>query len=75
MSLLLYVLTGLFWLPVVWIQIKLRDYAIQADQTGTALSPAYDRLFRMWFICGVPAFGAVLVILWLMIARPDIAVM
>ncbi len=72
-SLLLYVLTGLFWLPVVWIQIRLRDYARQAEQDGTELPRRYHRLFRIWFSCGIPAFAAVLVILWLMLARPHIA--
>ncbi len=72
LSLALYVLTGLFWLPVVWIQIKLREHAVEASRMGVELPTAYDRLFRMWFACGVPAFGAVLIILWLMLARPDI---
>ncbi|KIC43709.1 membrane protein [Ruegeria sp. ANG-S4] len=75
LSLLLYALTGLFWLPVVWIQIKLRDLAKRAAQSGTALPPEYDRLFRIWFVCGIPAFGAVLAILWLMLARPEIALL
>ncbi len=72
-SLLLYILTGLFWLPVVWIQIRLRDYARQADRDGTELPRRYHRLFRTWFACGFPAFVAVLAILWLMLARPYIA--
>ncbi len=72
-SLLLYVLTGLFWLPVVWIQIRLRDYARQAEQDGTELPRPYYRMFRTWFACGIPAFAAVLAILWLMLARPHIA--
>ncbi|NVO57153.1 DUF2269 domain-containing protein [Rhodobacteraceae bacterium B1Z28] len=73
LSLVLYVLTGFFWLPVVWIQIKLRDYAQVAVDEDTALPRSYDRLFRIWFVCGVPAFLAVLTILWLMIARPAIS--
>ncbi|EEE38545.1 hypothetical protein RKLH11_2387 [Rhodobacteraceae bacterium KLH11] len=74
LSLLLYVLTGVFWLPVVWIQVRLRNYAAQAAVSGVELPPAYGRLFRIWLACGVPAFAAVLLILWLMLARPDIAV-
>lgn len=74
LSLLLYALTGLFWLPVVWIQIRLRDLAVQAAQANSALPPAYDRLFRIWFACGIPAFAAVLAIFWLMLARPDIPI-
>jgi len=70
LSLVLYVLTGLFWLPVVWIQIVLRDLARQAMAEGAALPKSYFRLFRIWFICGFPAFLAVMAILWLMLARP-----
>ncbi|MGI9368612.1 MAG: DUF2269 family protein [Ruegeria sp.] len=73
LSLLLYALVGTFWLPVVWIQIKLRDYAVTAAKSGQAMPDAYYRLFRIWFACGVPAFLAVLAIIWLMLARPDIA--
>ncbi len=72
MSLLLYVLTGLFWLPVVWIQVRLRDYATQADRDGTSLPSSYYKLFRRWFACGISAFAAVLAIPWLMLARPHI---
>jgi uncharacterized membrane protein len=69
-SLGLYVLTGLFWLPVVAIQIRLRTLARAAAAGRVALPAAYDRLFRIWFACGVPAFAAVLGIMWLMLARP-----
>ena len=69
-SLILYVVTGAFWLPVVWIQMKMRDLARVAAAQGEPLPPAYHRLFRIWFWFGVPAFAAVLAILWLMIARP-----
>ena len=70
LSIGLYILTGLFWLPVVWIQIRLRDMARTAAETNSPLPAAYDRLFSIWFLCGIPAFLAVLSILWLMIARP-----
>jgi uncharacterized membrane protein len=69
-SLALYVLTGLFWLPVVWIQMRLRDLARSAAQSGSALPAGYDRLYRIWFACGFPAFLSVLAILWLMLTRP-----
>lgn len=73
LSLALYVVTGLFWLPVVWIQVRLRDLARQASISGQPLPAAYDRLYRVWFACGFPAFAAVLAIVWLMLARPSIA--
>ena len=67
-------LTGIFWLPVVWIQIRLRDLARQAVKVRGALPREYFRLFAIWFACGIPAFVAVLSILWLMLARPDLGV-
>jgi len=70
-SLVLYVVTGAFWLPVVWIQIRLRDLAKEAAATGQPLPPAYHRLWRLWFASGFPAFFAVLAIIWLMVAKPD----
>jgi uncharacterized membrane protein len=70
LSLGLYLATGVFWLPVVVIQIRLRDLARAAAASGQALPAAYHRLFRLWFACGFPAFAAVLGIIWLMLARP-----
>ena len=73
LSLLLYVVTGLFWLPVVWIQIRIRNLARQAVLENAPLPTEEKRLFRIWFACGFPAFGAVLAILWLMVTRPEIS--
>lgn len=72
LSMALYVLTGVFWLPVVWIQIRLRDLARQAVKAQKPLPTVYFRLFALWFACGIPAFAAVLAIMWLMLARPDL---
>ena len=71
-SLGLYVFTGLFWLPVVWIQIRMRDLARAAVRQGGELPDQYFHLYRIWFLCGIPAFIAVLMIVWLMLARPYI---
>ncbi|MCP2156201.1 MULTISPECIES: DUF2269 family protein [Agrobacterium] len=73
LSLCLYVFTGIFWLPVVWIQIKLRDIARDCAATGETLPQQWFRLYRIWFACGFPAFFAVLGIIWLMLTKPDIA--
>jgi uncharacterized membrane protein len=70
LSLLLYLFTGAFWLPVVWMQIRMRDLANEAAKADAPLPRQYHRLFRIWFAFGFPAFGAVLVIYWLMIAKP-----
>jgi uncharacterized membrane protein len=70
-SIVLYIVTGGFWLPVVWMQVRMRDLALDARRHGALLPIAYHRLFRLWFAFGFPAFGAVLGIIWLMIARPS----
>ena len=69
-SLALYVWTGAWWLPVVWMQARMRKLAQAAADAGEPLPAAYHRLYRLWFAFGFPAFAAVLAILWLMIARP-----
>jgi uncharacterized membrane protein len=69
-SLVLYALAGACWLPVVWIQIRLRNLAREAEAAGKPLPPAYHRLFRARFILGWPAFAAVVAIIGLMIAKP-----
>ncbi|MDY0008538.1 MAG: DUF2269 domain-containing protein [Bdellovibrionales bacterium] len=66
----LYVLTGLCWLPVVWIQMQLRGMLKTAVETGTPLPPRYHKLFRIWFALGWPAFIALLVIFGLMVVKP-----
>jgi uncharacterized membrane protein len=71
LSILLYLVTGAFWLPVVWMQMRMRDLATHAASQSAALPPAYFRLFWTWFAFGFPAFAAVMAILWLMIERPS----
>ena len=71
-SLLLYAIAGLFWVPVVFMQIEMRDLAGAASAAHQPLPPRYFALFRRWFWFGFPGFGAVIVILWLMIAKPFI---
>jgi uncharacterized membrane protein len=73
LSLGLYVVIGGFWLPVVYMQMRMRDLAEAAERAGTGLPQAYHRLFWTWFAFGFPAFAAILGILWLMIARPQIS--
>jgi uncharacterized membrane protein len=71
LSLALYVLIGLCWLPVVVLQIRMRDLAEAAVMEGeTTLPPRYHALARVWFWLGWPAFLSMLAIFWLMIAKP-----
>lgn len=69
-SVVLYLVTGAFWLPVVVMHMQMRDLAASAVAANAPLPPRYHRLFRTWFVFGFPAFAAVLAIFWLMIARP-----
>ena len=69
-SLALYILTGLCWLPVVWLQIRLRDLSQHALQTGSALPLLYHRYIRIWFWLGWPAFISVIIIFQLMVFKP-----
>jgi uncharacterized membrane protein len=71
-SLVLYVVAGAFWIPVVWMQMRMRDFAAAAAATGAPLPAAYQKLFRIWFAFGFPGFGSVLLIVWLMIAKPSL---
>ena len=69
-SLALYIVAGLFWVPVIFMQIEMRDLARKAVATSEPLPLRYVTLFRRWFAFGFPGFGAVALILWLMIAKP-----
>lgn len=69
-SLLLYAVAVACWLPVVWLQVRMRDLASEAAHHGAALPPAYDRCFRAWVALGIPAFLAFVSIFYLMTAKP-----
>lgn len=66
----LYALTGAFWLPVVWIQLRLARMAEAAVAARTDLPPLYWRLYRIWFGMGFPAFAAVIGIYAMMVFKP-----
>jgi uncharacterized membrane protein len=68
-SLGLYLVAIACWLPVLWIQIRLRDLALAAERAGTPLTAAYQRLFLWWVRLGAVAFIAFLLIFWLMVAK------
>lgn len=69
-ALAIYVLVGACWIPVVWLQMRMRDLARQAVESGRPLPPLYHRCYRWWFALGWPAFAGVLAIFWLMIFKP-----
>ena len=69
-TLILYGLAGLCWLPVVWLQIRVRDLAVQAERDGTPLPASAGRYMAWWFALGWPAFMAFVAIFFLMVAKP-----
>jgi uncharacterized membrane protein len=69
-SIVLYFVAGACWLPVVWIQIRMRELARGAAENNLALPADYWRLFRIWFALGIPAFVALIVVFYLMVAKP-----
>ena len=72
LSIVLYVAVGCCWLPVVWLQIRMRDMAHAAQIARSPLPAAYQRYYRCWFALGWPAFFGVLVIFYLMVAKPSL---
>ena len=68
----LFLLAGACWLPVVVMQIRIRHLAASALKNNTALPPAYYRLMRAWFILGWPAFIGLVLVFWLMVAKPQL---
>jgi uncharacterized membrane protein len=69
-SVSLYVLAGLCWVPVVWLQIKMKNMLESKIAGGGFEQAAYDRLRTMWFLLGWPAFLGLVAVFWLMVAKP-----
>ena len=69
----LYLLAGACWLPVVWLQLRMRDLARTADARGSPLPAQYWAYARLWFWLGIPAFTALLAVFWLMVSKPSFA--
>ena len=69
-SLGLYAVAGLFWVPVIFMQIEMRDLARKAAEQNQQLPSRYFALFHRWYLFGIPGFGAVMAILLRMIAKP-----
>jgi uncharacterized membrane protein len=67
----LYFVAGACWLPVVWLQIRMRRLAETAVASGDALPPLYFRYLRVWTALGIPAFLALVAVFWLMVAKPS----
>lgn len=71
-SLALYVMVGICWLPVVRLQMQMRNLAEAAQREDHKLPAGYHQKMRLWFWLGWPAFFGVMAIYWLMIAKPEL---
>ena len=60
----LYILIGICWIPVVWIQIRIRDLIASGANRDD-----YRKLMRTWIALGVPAFASILILFFLMVAK------
>lgn len=68
-SLFLFVLAGLCWLPVVWLQIRMHKISEDAVARGSRLPENYWRMARLWFWLGVPAFTSMVFVVMLMVFK------
>lgn len=65
-----YIIAAFCWFPVVYLQIKMRDFAIAADKTNSPLPPGYFTYFKYWFCLGWPAFISLIMVFYLMTNKP-----
>lgn len=69
-AIILYLLAGACWLPVVYLQIQMRDIAEQAYVSQQSLPLRYWNKNRWWLIFGSVAFPALVVVFYLMVFKP-----
>ena len=72
LSIVLYIIAGLCWLPVVHMQIRMRDLSLTAIKEHQLLDKRYTRLARIWFWLGIPAFTALVGVYYLMVFKPTL---
>lgn len=72
LSLALFLLAGLCWLPAAWLQARMRDLAADSARAGTPLPARYRRYARAWLWLGVPAFAAMMGVYALMVIKPPL---
>lgn len=69
-SVALYMMAIICWLPVVWLQIQMRNLSHHAIAENTVIPDKYWRYFRLWMGLGFPALFAFVAIFYLMVAKP-----
>jgi uncharacterized membrane protein len=68
---ILYFFAALCWLPVVWMQIKMRNMAKNALDNNKNLPDDYWKMYTIWIILGYLAFPAIMIIFYLMVFKPE----
>jgi uncharacterized membrane protein len=71
-SIALFCLAGLCWVPVVGLQIRMRNLARASEREGVPITPGYRACARLWFWLGIPAFVSVVLVFWIMVAKPAV---
>lgn len=71
-SYVLYSIGVACWLPVIRLQMRVRDLAYHAVATSASLPAEYGRCMRLWFGLGWPVFAAIVAIFWLMVHKPEL---
>jgi uncharacterized membrane protein len=66
----IYMLALACWLPVVWLQLRMRDMLAEKVSGRTIDEVRLRHYFRWWFALGWPAFVGLVVVFWLMVAKP-----
>lgn len=69
-SIVLYFVAGGCWLPVVWMQLRMRNIARKAVNDGTELPYRYWHYLRIWVLLGIIAFVSLVIVFYLMVAKP-----
>lgn len=72
LAIALYLVAGTCWLPVLWLQARMAAMAGDAHRDSGALPPRYWRYARWWERLGYPAFAAMLVVYYPMVAKPPL---
>jgi len=67
-----YFIAGACWLPVVWLQIQMRNLSRQTLEKNTRLNATYYRYARTWLWLGIPAFISMIAVYFLMVFKPVI---
>lgn len=69
----LFLFSGVMWLPVVWMQIKMAAMAKHSHASNSELPARYWRYSSTWTLLGCLAFPAMLAIFGLMVFKPSFA--